>query len=356
MTVSRPGNHPLIAAGRALFSARTSAPTPECSGPPPRRPLFDLALPARRHRLAALAIIVLIVAVVPLIFPSGYYYRIAALVFVFALAALGLNLLMGFAGQVSLGHAGFLGIGAYAAAIGPTHLGLPSWLSVLGGAALSVAVAFAVGKPILRLKGHYLAVATLGFGLLIAIVLNNEAGFTGGPDGMTVPRFAVFGWTLRGAATFYWVCAAIFVIGAVLAYNLIDSPTGRALRAVHDSEIAARVLGVDVGRSKLHVFVISAVYTSVAGSLLALLNGHITPEAAGFMRSIELVAMVVLGGMGSVAGSLVGAAVLVMLPQVLTFLHDYEHMVLGLLIMGVMIFMRGGIVPTIAAAWAGRRP
>jgi branched-chain amino acid transport system permease protein len=308
-----------------------------------------------RHRLGAVAIIVLIAAFLPLVFPSAYYFRIAALVFVFALAALGLNLLMGLAGQVSLGHAGFLGIGAYAASTGPTHLGLPSWLSVLCGAAISVGIAFAVGKPILRLKGHYLAVATLGFGLLIAIVLNNEARFTGGPDGMTVPRFELFGFALRGAVAFYWTCAAAFAVGAMLAYNLIDSPTGRALRAIHDSEVAARVLGVNVGRAKLRIFVISAAYTSVAGSLLALLNGHITPDAAGFMRSIELVAMVVLGGMGSVAGSLVGAAVLVVLPQLLTVLHDYEHIVLGLLIMGVMIFMRGGIVPTLAAALAGRR-
>ena len=273
----------------------------------------------------------------------------------FALGALGLNLLMGFAGQVSLGHAGFLGIGAYAVAIGPTYLGLPSWLSFIAGAAVSMLIAFIVGRPILRLRGHYLAVATLGFGLLVAIVFNNEADFTGGPDGMSVPRLILFGESVRGAATWYWITAAGFLIGAALAYNLADSPTGRALRAIHDSEIAARVLGVDVARMKLVVFVVSALYASVAGSLLALLNGHITPDAAGFLRSIELVAMVVLGGMGSVAGSLVGAAVLVMLPQVLTVLHEYEHMVLGLVIMGVMIFMRAGIVPTLAAAFPGRR-
>jgi branched-chain amino acid transport system permease protein len=142
---------------------------------------------------------------------------------------------------------------------------------------------------------------------------------------------------------------ATFLAGAVLALNLIDSPTGRALRAIHDSEVAARVLGIDVAGKKLTVFVVSAVYASVAGSLLALLNGHITPEVSGFLRSIELVAMVVLGGMGSVAGSLVGAALLVVLPQTLTFLHDYEQMVLGLIVMGVMIFLRAGIVPTLAA-------
>jgi branched-chain amino acid transport system permease protein len=297
-----------------------------------------------------------IVALLPLFFPSAYYYRVAALVLVFALASTGLNLLMGFAGQVSLGHAGFMGIGAYAVAVGPTHLGVPSWLSFVVGAALSALVAFVVGRPILRLKGHYLAVATLGFGLLLAIVFTNEARFTGGPDGMAVPRLVLFDFSVRGAQTWYWITAASFLVGAVLALNLIESPTGRALRAIHDSEVAARVLGVDVAKTKLAILIVSAIYASVAGSYFALLNGHITPEVSGFLRSIELVAMVVLGGMGSVAGSLVGSALLVVLPQTLTFLHEYEHMVLGLIVMAVMIFLRAGIVPTLAGALAWRRP
>jgi branched-chain amino acid transport system permease protein len=296
-----------------------------------------------------------IVALLPLFFPSAYYYRVAALVLVFALASTGLNLLMGFAGQVSLGHAGFMGIGAYAVAVGPTHLGVPSWRSFVVGAALSVLVAFVVGRPILRLKGHYLAVATLGFGLLLAIVFTNEARFTGGPDGMAVPRLVLFGFSVRGAQTWYWITAASFLVGAVLALNLIESPTGRALRAIHDSEVAARVLGVDVAKTKLAIFIVSAIYASVAGSYFALLNGHVTPDVSGFLRSIELVAMVVLGGMGSVAGSLVGSALLVVLPQTLTFLHEYEHMVLGLIVMAVMIFLRAGIVPTLAGALAWRR-
>jgi branched-chain amino acid transport system permease protein len=307
------------------------------------------------HRLAVVLAMAVLVVALPLVFPSAYYYRVAALVFVFALASVGLNLLMGFAGQVSLGHAGFMGIGAYAVAVGPTHLGLPSWLAFLAGAALSALVAFVVGRPILRLKGHYLAVATLGFGLLLAIVFGNEARFTGGPDGMSVPRLVLFDWPVRGAITWYWISAVTFLIGAALALNLIESPTGRALRAIHDSEVAARVLGVDVANKKLAVFVVSAVYASVAGSYFALLNGHVTPDVSGFLRSIELVAMVVLGGMGSVLGSLVGAALLVVLPQTLTFLHDYEHMVLGLIIMGVMIFLRAGIVPTLASALSARR-
>jgi branched-chain amino acid transport system permease protein len=306
------------------------------------------------HRLAVVLAMAVLVVALPLVFPSAYYYRVAALVFVFALACVGLNLLMGFAGQVSLGHGGFMGIGAYAVAVGPAHLGLPSWLAFLAGAALSALVAFVVGRPILRLKGHYLAVATLGFGLLLAIVFNNEARFTGGPDGMSVPRLVLLDWPVRGAITWYWISAVTFLIGAALALNVIESPTGRALRAIHDSEVAARVLGVDVANKKLAVFVVSAVYASVAGSYFALLNGHVTPDVSGFLRSIELVAMVVLGGMGSVLGSLVGAALLVVLPQTLTFLHDYEHMVLGLIIMGVMIFLRAGIVPTLARALSVR--
>lgn len=296
-----------------------------------------------------------IVILLPLLFPSAYYYRIAVLVFIFALAVVGLNLLMGFAGQVSLGHAGFLGIGAYSVAIGPAQFGMPSWLCLLAGAILSGAVAFLVGRPILRLKGHYLAVATLGLGLLVAIVLTNEARWTGGPDGMSVSRLVLFGWGVRGAEAWYWVAGTTFVGGFVLALNLMDSPTGRALQAIHDSEIAALVLGIDVARKKLTIFIISAVYASVAGSYLALFNGYITPDAAGFLRSIELVAMVVLGGMGSIVGSLVGAVVLVVLPQALTIFHEYEQALLGLIVMVFMIFLRRGIVPSIVAAFAGRR-
>jgi branched-chain amino acid transport system permease protein len=306
-------------------------------------------------RLLPAILVAAIVIVLPLFFPSAYYYRIGALVFIFALAVVGLNLLMGFAGQVSLGHAGFLGIGAYSVAIGPVHFGAPSWLCLFVGAILSGAVAFAVGRPILKLKGHYLAVATLGFGLLVAIVLTNEAGWTGGPDGMNVPALTLFGWRVHGSDAWYWIAGATFVGGFLLALNLMESPTGRALQAINDSEIAARVLGIDVARKKLAIFIISAMYASVAGSFLALFNGLITPDVAGFLGSIELVAMVVLGGMGSIFGSLVGAAVLVVLPQVLTVFHEYEQALLGLIVMVFMIFLRQGIVPSVTVALAGWR-
>jgi branched-chain amino acid transport system permease protein len=307
----------------------------------------------QHHRLFPLIPLVAIIVVLPLLFPSAYYFRVAALVFIFAIAALGLNLLMGFAGQVSLGHAGFMGVGAYAVAIGPSELGIAPLFSFVLGAAFSALLAFVVGRPILRLRGHYLAVATLGFGVLLTIVFTNEAKWTGGPDGMAVQQLAVINWTLRRVSTWYWVLAVSFLVSAVIALNLIDSPTGRALRAIHDSERAARVLGVDVAQKKLAVFVISAVYASVAGSFFALINGYVTPDVSGFLRSIELVAMVVLGGMGSIIGSLIGSAVLVILPQALTIFHDYEHAILGLTLMAVMIFLRRGIVPSLSAALSG---
>lgn len=303
-------------------------------------------------------VIALAIAVVllPLVLPSLFYLRIAALIGIFALAVVGLNLLIGFAGQVSLGHAGFFGIGAYAVAIGPTHFGMPSWLALIVGAALAGVVAFLVGRPILRLRGHYLAVATLGMGLLFAMVFSNESAWTGGPDGMPVPRLILFGWRMAGPLTWYWISGVTLVIGAWIAANIIASPTGRALRAIHDSETAAQVLGIDVARYKLIVFVVSAVYAAIAGAYLALFDGLVTPEVAGFLRSIEFVTMAVLGGLGSTLGGIAGAALLVLLPQLLTVFHDYEHIVLGLIMIVVMIFVPAGIVPSLAGLFARRRP
>jgi branched-chain amino acid transport system permease protein len=294
-------------------------------------------------------LIAVCVAVFPFLTESTYYLRIAALVFIFGLSVLGLNLLMGFAGQVSLGHAGFFGIGAYAVAVAPTHFGVPSWLALIVGVVIAGLLAFLIGRPILRLKGHYLAVATLGMGILIAMVFTNEAKLTGGPDGMAVPRLVLFGWVARGSVTWYWISGVTLVIGALLAVNLIDSPTGRALRAIHDSEVASRVLGIDVARYKLIAFVLSAVYAAIAGAYLALFDGLVTPMTAGFLRSIEFVTMAVLGGLGSILGSVVGAALLTVLPQVLTVFHDYEHIALGLIMIVFMIFLRAGIVPSLAS-------
>jgi branched-chain amino acid transport system permease protein len=305
-----------------------------------------------RHRYWSLFILVAVIALLPLIFPTSYYLRVASLVWVSAFAAIGLNILMGQAGQVSLGHAGFFGIGGYAVAIGPAYLGVPSWAAVLIGATISALLSYLVGRPILRLRGHYLAIGTLGFGVLVALVITTERQWTGGPDGMSVAKLTLFGWRASGSQTWYWITGAALVAGTWLALNLAETPTGRAFRALHDSEIAARVAGIDVARFKLQAFVTAAVYASLAGSMLAMMNGFINPDQAGFLHSIELVTMVVLGGLGSVAGSIIGAAVLVALPQVLTMFQEYEHLLLGAIIIVTMIFMRDGIVPTLSRRFA----
>jgi branched-chain amino acid transport system permease protein len=307
-----------------------------------------------------LLILFAIIALAPLLFPSNFYYRIGSLIFVNGLAVTGLVILIGYTGQISLGHAGFAGIGAYACALGPIYLGLHPALAMVLGTVLSAVIAWLIGRPILRLKGYYLAVATLGFGILVAMVLANEAPITGGPDGREVPELGLraalktIGLDLSNAQFWYAFTGLFLLAGAWLAMNLYNSSSGRALRALHDSEIAARTVGVDVARYKLHAFVLSAVYASLSGSLLALMNKFITPDAAGFMHSIELVTMTVLGGAGSVPGAIVGAAVLTLLPQVLTVLQDYEHMILGLIMMLVMIFMRDGLVPSLARLLRGR--
>ena len=306
------------------------------------------------RRAATLLVFAVIIAALPLVFPSGYYYRVAALVFVSGFAAIGLNVLMGQAGQVSLGHAGFFGIGGYAVAIGPAHLGIAPWAATPIGAVLSAALAYVVGRPILRLKGHYLAIATLGFGMLVALVITTESRWTGGPDGMPVAKLVLFGWRPSGSVPWYWISGAVLLLGAWIALNLAETPTGRAFRALHDSEVAARVAGIDVARVKLQAFVVAAVYASLAGSLLAMMNGFINPDQAGFLHSVELVTMVVLGGLGSVAGAIVGAAVLVTLPQLLTVFQEYENVMLGLIIIVSMIFMRDGVVPTAARLLARR--
>jgi len=305
-------------------------------------------------KYATLLALAALIAVAPLLFPSTFYYRIGALIFINGLAVTGLVVLIGYAGQISLGHAGFAGIGAYACALGPAHLGLPPVLSLILGAALSGGIAWAVGRPILRLRGHYLAVATLGFGILVYMVLSNEAQLTGGPDGMAVEGLGLrrllksMGLAVTASRLWYWLAALVMLAGALLALNLHDSPTGRALRSLHDSEVAAHTVGIDVARYKLTAFVISAVYASVAGSEIALMNKFISPGVAGFLHSIELLTMTVLGGAAMVFGAVIGAAILTALPQVLTVFHDFEHLVLGLIMMLVMIFLREGLVPSLA--------
>jgi len=298
-------------------------------------------------RTGGLIVLAAIIAILPLFLPNNFYYDVAIRAGLAGIVCVGLNLLIGYAGQISLGHAGFFGLGAYSSAVLTTNFGWPAFLAMIVAAAAVALLAFAVARPILRLKGHYLAMATLGLGIIISIVINTEDQVTGGPDGMPVPSFMLFGFELYGEQIWYWIVGALLVASVWFALNLIASPVGRALRSVHGSEVAAEVSGVDTAHYKVMVFVISAVFASLAGSIAAHYGGFITPDEVGFFKSIEFVTMVVLGGMASTYGAVVGAALLTALPQVLTVVQEYEHMAFGLVLMLTMIFMPKGLVPTL---------
>lgn len=303
------------------------------------------------NKLSSSTLGLLLLAVVllclPLILPNSFYFDVATRMAINAVVAIGLNLLIGYTGQISLGHAGFFGLGAYASAILTSRYGWPSMLALVAAAIGVAALALLLARPVLRLKGHYLAMATLGLGIIIMIVLTNEAALTGGPDGMAVPAFVVFGWEVSGEKSWYAVCAALLLLMAWAATNLINAPGGRALQAIHGSEIAAFAVGVDVTAMKVRVFVLSAIVASVMGSLSAHYVGFVTPGIAGFHHSIELVTMVVLGGMASVFGSIVGAVVLTLLPQLLSTLEGWETVAFGMVLMASMIFLPKGVVPTL---------
>nr|WP_246423753.1 branched-chain amino acid ABC transporter permease [Roseospira goensis] len=299
--------------------------------------------------------LLVVIAVLPLLLTNNYQYDVVVNIGINAIVVVGLNLLIGYAGQISLGHAGFFALGAYASAILTTRYGLHGALALPLGALGVGLLAYVIARPILRLSGHYLAMATLGVGLIINIVISREAWLTGGPDGMYVPAIEVWGFELYGGPVWYWIVAAVLVLAVWLSLNLIDSPAGRALRALHGASVAAEVAGVDTTRYKVMVFVLSAVMASVAGSLAAHFSEFVTPDKASFFHSILFVTMVVFGGMASTFGALVGAAVLTLLPQLLADFASYEHMILGLIMMVVMIFMPKGLVPTLSGLARRRR-
>jgi len=291
-----------------------------------------------------------------LIIPNRFYYDLVNKAMLNAIVCIGLNLMIGYAGQISLGHAAFVAMGAYASALLVGNLGINPLVAVVASAALAYLVAFLIGKPILRLKGNFLAMATLGFGIILYTVFAREVSWTGGPDGRYVDAFQVFGVKITRLEHWYWVIGAMLVVGIVAANALIDSPFGRALRGMHGAENAAAAAGVDIADVKLKVFCISAVYASLAGSLFAFSERFITPGEGAFVRSIEFVTMVVFGGMASTIGAIFGAVSLTALGQFSASFSEYKHIIIGAILMFTMTLMPAGVVPTIVKKFKSRRP
>lgn len=297
------------------------------------------------HRTLSLILFTLLAGVLPLVFSNEYYITVLIFMGINIILVIGLNLLMGYTGQISLGHAAFFACGAYGSGILNIRLGWSPWLTIPAGMCLTGGLAYLIGKPILKLKGNYLAMATLGFGLIVEHMLVEWGALTGGPSGLShVTRLSLGTFHLYSPGLrYYYLVWFMVLVCIVFAYNIVDSRPGRALRAIHGSEVAANTLGVDTSKAKLQIFVLSAVMGALGGALYVHYLGFIAPASCGFHYSIQLVTMVVIGGMATIWGSVLGAGILTLLPQVLVFLEDYDILVYGMILILAMLFMPEGV-------------
>jgi branched-chain amino acid transport system permease protein len=264
---------------------------------------------------------------------------------IYCLLTIGLSLLMGYAGQISLGHAAFYGIGAYASGVLTIHFGLNPWLCMLAGALAAALVALAIGTPALKLKGHYLAMATLAFGIIVNIVFREEVRWTGGPDGLVgIPGLSLFGFAFDAIVKYYYLVWTVVAVAFLFTANLIQSPVGRALRAIHTSEAAAGAMGIPIARYKVVVFVFAAVLAALAGSLYAHFMNFINPGTFDLFFSIQLIIMITLGGMHSLWGAMIGAILIALLSfEWLHHFGEWEIVVYGLVLLIVTIFFPQGL-------------
>jgi len=283
-------------------------------------------------------------ALLPFTLPNEYYLTVLIVGGFFSILVIGLNLLMGYAGQVSLGHAAFYGLSAYTTGILTGGYGWPVWAGVAAGLSLVTLVAYLIALPTLKLRGNYLAMGTLGFGIIVYIVFNEATALTGGPSGFTgIPKLSIAGEVVSSDLEYYYVVWATVLLLFALSQNLVRSRMGRALRAIHTSETAASVLGVDTNRYKIFVFVLSAFYAAVAGVLYAHYVTFVSPGSFGFNTSIQLVTMVVLGGMASLWGAVLGALFLTFLPEALRAIENFDILVYGAILVLCMMFLPGGL-------------
>ncbi len=295
---------------------------------------------------------------------------------ILTIVVVGLNLLMGYAGQVSLGQAGFYALGAYASGILTTlatrHKVLVGvadtwwwpWLAMVAGVALTGGFAYLVGKPILRLKGNYLAMATLGLGVIIYILGSQFPTLTGGHDGLTgVPRLRIGALVLWPIQRYYFLVWGAVIAVIVIALNIVNSRIGRALRAIHTGEVAANTCGVDTERYKVQVLVVSAMFAGLAGSLYAHFQSAVSPSPFRFSASVELVVMAAIGGLASIWGAPLGVGIVFILndllqSQIENLLHvrggEYELIVYGLILILIMIFLPEGLTAG-GMNWVRRR-
>lgn len=313
-------------------------------------PSFDPPGTRRTGARAVTGVVIAGLSVLPWVTPDAFLLHMLSLVAISSILALGLQVLLGFSGQLSIGQAAFYGVGAYTSALLTTKAGVPFLLALIG-AGVAAAIASLLMVPITRLTGAYLAVATLGFSIVVYLVLKNEEWLTGGSFGfMGIPRASLFGVVLRNPRAGYYLCVGVAAL-VYLAFTRLDrSRFGRAINAIRQDEDAARASGIRVTRLKSQCFVIAAFVAGIAGSLYAHQVRYLAPSDFTFWKSIEILIMVVIGGVGSLPGAILGAAVVVGLPEYLRAIGDYRMLVFGAILMATMLFGEGGLAALLQSA------
>jgi branched-chain amino acid transport system permease protein len=275
---------------------------------------------------------------------AAYALHLAILAGIYIILTVSINLIVGYAGQVSLGHAAFYGIGAYASALVSLHWHLPWPAAALAALLAAGLCGLALGLPTLRLKEDYLAIVTLGFGVIVDLVFLN-LDITGGPDGLPgIPQPSFLGLSFREPWHFLILVVVMVALVLGVTYRLVDSYHGRALRAIRDHEITAQVMGINTPAYKIMIFTLAAALAGLAGSLYAHYITFINPESFGLHTSILILTMVVLGGMGSIVGSVLGAIILTLLPELLREIHAYQDLVYGALLVALLIWRPEGLL------------
>ncbi len=305
-----------------------------------------------RSKYGGLGLFALALALLPLLTTNGYYLGVINQIGIYSIVALGLSLLIGYAGQISFGHAAFYGIGAYTSGILSVKMGISPWLGLVAGGILAGLVALVIGIPTLRLKHHFLALATLGFAIIIKVFFIQWEGLTNGPSGLSLPYFNLGGYSFTGEIAPYYLIWFFVVLSMGLAKNLVASRLGLGLRAIKGSEVAAKSMGIDASRSKLIVFVFSAVLAGIAGALYAHYISFISPGSFEIMLSVMFVVIAVAGGPESIWGAVIGSTLVTVLTEGLKVVvplvvpsagGKYEVVMYGLLMMIVLIFMPQGV-------------
>jgi branched-chain amino acid transport system permease protein len=305
----------------------------------------------------SLLIFGLFILLLPLFVRTTYYLFVMNVIGLNIIVVVGLNLFIGYAGQISLGHAAFYGIGAYTSAILTTTYGFHPWIAMALAMGLTGSFACLIGIPTLRLRGSYLVMATLGFNIIIHIIMVQWETVTNGPDGVPgIPYLTIGGFAFDTDAKFYYLVWLFAFLTILVSLNLVNSRVGRALRALHSSEVAANTLGINTDKYKIKVFVLSAMFTSLAGSLYAHYLTFISPKTFDMFYSIKVVIMVIVGGLGSIWGALFGCALFTMLSEFLSSISETLNIIsYGLILMLIMMVLPEGVIGGLVEYYRRRR-